>query len=83
MTDERGATAGDRTRPVIVECYAGHAYPERPRAFEVGGRRYNVARVEQQWRTPEGVAFRVRTEEGRRFTLEYHEPTGCWSVKPN
>jgi len=67
---------------VAVECYAGYAYPERPRAFEVAGQRYTVAEVERQWRTPAGVAFRVRTEEGKRFTLEYHAPAGRWSATP-
>jgi len=44
--------------------YAGATYPERPRAFEVGEQWYEIAAVERQWRTPEGVAFRVRTGAG-------------------
>lgn len=82
MTDDGDLSSVHGPESIVVECYAGYAYPEWPRAFEVGGRRYNVARVERRWRTPAGVAFRVRTEEGRRFTLEYHEPAGCWSAKP-
>jgi hypothetical protein len=78
-------------REVVVECYAGYAYPERPRAFEVSGRRYVVAEVERQWRTPEGIAFRVRTEASRyflllgdtRFVLTYDQAADEWSVAPD
>lgn len=91
MMDNRRPMTDDETGPfpilgpgpTVVECYAGHAYPERPRAFEMAGQRYNVVEIEKQWRAPEGIAFRVRTEEGRHFTLEYHEPAGCWSVAPD
>jgi hypothetical protein len=78
-------------KEVVVECYAGSTYPERPRAFEVNGRRYVVAEVERQWRTPKGIAFRVRTEEGRyflslegrRFVLFYDEAADQWSAVPD
>ncbi len=70
------------TANALVECYAGATYPERPRAFEVGGQRHEVAAVERQWRTPEGVAFRVRTGTGQAFTLFYHSADDSWSVIP-
>lgn len=66
----------------LVECYAGAAYPERPRAFEVGGQRHEVAAVERQWRTPEGIAFRVRTGAGQAFILFYHSANDSWSLAP-
>jgi hypothetical protein len=65
----------------IVECYAGHRYPERPRAFLWGEERVAVEEVERQWRTPEGPVFRVRTADGRRFTLAYDEVAETWSVR--
>lgn len=68
------------TANVLVECYAGATYPERPRAFEVGEQRYEIAAVERQWRTPEGVAFRVRTGAGQVFTLFYHPANDYWSL---
>ena len=66
---------------VIVECYAGARYPERPRAFLWEGERVAVEEVEQQWRTPAGPAFRVRTTDGRRFTLAYDEAADDWDVQ--
>jgi hypothetical protein len=67
---------------VTVECYAGYRYPERPRAFLWEGERLIVEQVEQQWRTPDGPAFRVRAADGRRFTLAYDEAADDWSVRP-
>ncbi len=66
---------------VIVECYAGVRYPERPRAFVWEGERVAVEEVERQWRTPAGPAFRVRTADGRHFTLAYDEAAGDWDVQ--
>jgi len=75
---------------VVVECYAGAYYPERPRAFlwepstglKPGGERVEVEEVERQWRTPAGPAFRVRIADGRRFTLVYDEAADTWDVQP-
>ena len=65
----------------IVECYAGHRYPERPRAFLWEGKRVAVEAVEHSWRTPSGPAFRVRTADGRRFNLAYDEATDAWDIQ--
>jgi len=65
----------------IVECYAGTRYPERPRAFLWEGERVAVEEVERQWRTPAGPAFRVRSADGRRFTLAYDEAADVWDVQ--
>jgi hypothetical protein len=65
-----------------VECYASYRYPERPRAFLWRGERVEVEEVEQQWRTPSGPAFLVRTADGRRFTLAYDEAADDWDIQP-
>jgi hypothetical protein len=65
-----------------VECYAGHRYPERPRAFLWEGERLTVQQIERQWRTPAGPTFRARTGDGRRFTLAYDEAADVWNVQP-
>jgi Domain of unknown function (DUF6504) len=65
-----------------VESYAGARYPERPRAFVWQGQRLLVEQVEREWRTPEGLTFRVRTEDGRRFTLTYREAAEMAGAEP-
>lgn len=65
-----------------VECYSGHTYAQEPRAVHWQGHRYPVAQVEQRWRTPTGPAFRVQTESGAIFELEYHELEDQWLILP-
>jgi hypothetical protein len=64
-----------------VECYSGHTYAQEPRAVIWQGRRYEVARIEERWRTPEGPAFRVRVDPERLFELRYHERVQSWTIR--
>jgi len=66
----------------VVDCYAGAYYPERPRAFVWRDERFEVTRIERQWRSPRGLAFRVLTADGRRFLLEYAETIAQWRISP-
>ena len=70
------------TEPVSVECYAGHAYPPRPRPFTYRGARRTVDQVVRTWRTPDAVWFRVRTNRNEFFTLAYYEDEYAWVVLP-
>jgi hypothetical protein len=63
-----------------VECYSGHTYAQEPRALTWEGRRYLVAEVEARWRTPDGPAFRLRTEPGQRFEVRYRERKERWTI---
>jgi hypothetical protein len=64
----------------VVECYAGHTYAQEPRALVWEGQRYVVDGVEARWRTPDGPAFRVGTEGGKRFDLQYRESDDGWTI---
>jgi hypothetical protein len=66
----------------LVECYASARYPERPRAFIWKRERLEVAEIERRWRTPVGLAFRVRVVNGRTFTLTYDETADAWDIQP-
>jgi len=46
-----------------------------------GGRHYRVVHIEQRWRTPDGPAFRLRTEGEERFELRYHEIEDRWLIR--
>jgi hypothetical protein len=65
-----------------VECYSGHTYPQEPRVVFWQGRRYLVSGIERRWRTPEGPAFRVETEQGMPFELCYSETERAWAIQP-
>lgn len=63
-----------------VECYSGSRFAERPVCFHLLGRRHVVQVVEETWRSPSGLHFRVSTEEGRRFELTYDDKSGEWNI---
>jgi hypothetical protein len=65
----------------LVECYSGHTYAQEPRALVWQGQRYQVAKAEARWRTPEGPAFRVLTESGELLELHYRELDKHWTIR--
>jgi hypothetical protein len=65
-----------------VECYSGHTYPQEPRVVVWQGRRLPVVRIARRWRTPEGPAFSVGTDQGLPFELHYSELGDVWTIQP-
>lgn len=64
-----------------VECYSGHTYAQRPTAFVWRGRRYQVAQILKQWRSPRGPGFSLRVDNDTLFELTYNEITDQWSLQ--
>lgn len=56
-----------------VECYAGHKADQRPLAFTLRDRTYQVEEVLDQWYGPEEVYFRVRADDGHLYVLRHNE----------
>ena len=75
------STESTSNSAVNVECHSGYTYAERPTAFVWRGRRYQIAQILKQWRTPDGPAFQVMTPDDSRFTLSYDESKDIWSLK--
>jgi hypothetical protein len=66
-----------------VECYAGSVYPERPKAFQWEGQRYEVLEILQRRREPDGIGFLVRCEPDKRcFDLFYLLVEDQWRITP-
>ena len=65
---------------LTVECYSGHTYAQEPRAFIWQGQRHIVQKVERAWRTPEGLRFRVVTDNESSYELAYNEQADTWSL---
>ena len=64
---------------IDVECYSGHRADERPAAFTLGGRRFEVEEIVDRWyegglepTRPELHYFKVRTT-GRQLFLLRHD----------
>ena len=65
---------------VKVECHSGFRYGEHPLAFETEGQRHLIAAVLRQWRTPQGLYFRIITEDEKRYDLAYLEHEDRWEI---
>jgi hypothetical protein len=64
----------------VVECHSGFAYPDHPLAFIWQNARQTVNEVLSQWRTPQGITFRVLNQQALRFELTYSELNDEWRV---
>ena len=71
---------GGDVNPLLVECYSGYKYAEKPRALYWEGQRLEVSEMEADWRTPAEHLFRVITKNGQKFELVYDELSGEWKV---
>jgi hypothetical protein len=66
--------------PAQVECRSEIAYAERPVALIWEGKRLLVSEVLLSSRIPEGMRFRVRTEDEQVFELVYDQARDTWLV---
>jgi hypothetical protein len=72
---------------IDVECYSGHRANERPVAFTLRDRRYEIREIVDRWyeggvepARPELHYFKIRTEEGQLFLLRYDVRLDAWST---
>jgi len=65
-----------------VECRSESSYPGKPVALTWEGARREVDSILNQWRSPGGIHFRVRTTDGLVFELTYLSATDEWLIKP-
>lgn len=56
---------------LLVECYAGHRADQRPQSFTLGGRRFQVEEILDQWYGPDDTYFRVRADDGGIYILRH------------
>lgn len=74
--------------PVTVHSYSGFKGEERPRAFELEGRRLTVLSVKKTWQEEAGqgrrrkTVFRVHAHDGRSYDLARDANTGEWTLEP-
>jgi len=66
--------------PVDVECYAGHRGEETPRAFRLGERRIEVARVLDCWLAPDHRYFKVACGSGDTYIIRYDVDDDRWEL---
>jgi hypothetical protein len=65
---------------VLVNCYSGRIYAERPVSLIWEGMEYKVKQIEKEWQEPGARLFKVHTEDGRFFVLSYNERGDEWAA---
>lgn len=70
---------GDKVA-VVVECYSGSAYGERPRALLWQGKRRTIQTILDARQTPTGRAFSVQLEDNTQLEIEYDQARDIWTA---
>jgi len=65
---------------IHVKCYAGYRADERPLRFELRGRQFEVADVEDRWYSPDATYFRVRADDGNFYVLRHDAGQDAWTL---
>jgi hypothetical protein len=65
---------------ITVECYAGSKAEEYPLRFQLDGRTHEVKSTEDRWLTPGCRCFKVLTEDGNVYVLQYEEVLDTWNL---
>lgn len=69
-------------QPVEVDCYSGYKADERPIRFRAGGAVFEIERILDQWRTPDGQCFRIRAAGGD-YILRHYDSVDLWTLHPS
>jgi hypothetical protein len=92
-TGEAGGNSGEKPeektgKPITVHSYAGFKQDEKPRAFELDGKRITVLSVKKTWQEESErgrhrkTFFRVRAHNGRTYDIARDSGSGEWTLEP-
>ncbi len=65
---------------IVVECYAGYQYPERPVAFRIQDRNFKVEKMLDRWYGEEAHYFKVLADDQRVYLLSYRPGQDVWTL---
>lgn len=74
--------------PITVHAYSGFKKDEKPRAFELEGKRLTVLSVKKTWQEESAhgrhrkTYFRVHAHNGRTYDISLDSGTGEWTLEP-
>jgi len=83
---ENGQKTGKR---ITVHSYSGFKKDEKPRAFELDGKRLTVLSLRRTWQEESDQGrhrktfFRVHAHNGRTYDIALDASTGEWTVEPD
>jgi hypothetical protein len=66
---------------IHVDAYSGYRANERPQRFTLDEEVYEIASIEEQWRSPEALFFKIRSTDGKHYVLRYDERADEWTLQ--
>ncbi len=73
---------------ITVHSHSGYKKDEKPRSFEIDGRRLTVLSVKKTWQEESSKTrgrktfFQVHCHDGRSYNIALDEGTGEWTLEP-
>ncbi|MBE0428547.1 MAG: hypothetical protein IBX61_01590 [Thermoleophilia bacterium] len=83
-----GSKKKSEGRPITVHSYSGFKSDERPRSFEIEGKKLTILQVKKTWQEESSKSrrrktfFRVYAHNGRMYDIALDEGTGQWTLEP-
>jgi len=90
--DDAAGESGGGKEPsgklITVHSHAGYKKDEKPRSFELDGRRLTILAIKKQWQEESEKTrgrknfFQVHCHDGRSYNIALDEGTGQWTLEP-
>lgn len=68
------------TIPIVVSAYAGYKAEERPQAFTLGERTFQVAEILDRWLGEDHAYFKLRADDGNLYLIRYDQRADDWEL---
>lgn len=75
-------------KPITVHAWSGFKKDEKPRSFEVDGKRLTVLSVKKTWQEESEKGrhrktyFRIHAHNGRTYDISLDASNGEWTLEP-
>lgn len=66
---------------IMVNCYSGYMFNERPTSFIIGKNKLNVEEIIDRWYGPEYSYFKIRASDKNIYILKYNERKDKWELE--
>lgn len=86
--EARGEGAEPSGKPITVHSHSGYKQDEKPRSFDLDGKRLTVLSIKKTWQQESEKTrgrktfFQVHCHDGRSYNIALDEGTGQWTLEP-
>ena len=66
---------------IYVDAHSGYKANERPLRFSLDEEVYEIVSIEDRWQEPDAEHFKVRTTDGKTYSLRYEQQRDVWTLQ--